>query len=49
MVFGQAHQFLPTFRKNGIEDTVYAGKHCRMNAFRGDVANRGKGTLLVRM
>lgn len=49
MVFGQAHQFLPTFRKNGVEDTVYAGKHYRMNAFRGDVANRGKGTLLVRM
>lgn len=49
MVFGQVHQFLPTFRRNGIEDTEYAEKQYRMNAFRGDVANRGKGTLLVRM
>jgi formylmethanofuran dehydrogenase subunit C len=47
-IFGTAHQFLPTFRKNGLEDVEYAGKQYRMTAYRGDVANRGKGTVLIR-
>ncbi len=48
MVFGKARQFLPTFRSNGSQEVEYAGKRYRMNLFRGDVANRGKGTLMVR-
>jgi len=48
MVFGKARQFLPTFRSNGSQEVEYAGKRYRMNTFRGDVANRGKGTLMVR-
>ncbi|NYT06870.1 MAG: formylmethanofuran dehydrogenase subunit C [Methanomicrobiales archaeon] len=47
-IFGTAHQFLPTFRKNGTEDVQYGGKHYRMAAFRGDIANRGKGRVLIR-
>jgi formylmethanofuran dehydrogenase subunit C len=48
-IFGTAHQFLPTFRQNGTEELEYNGKRYRMAAFRGDVANRGKGTVLVRI
>jgi len=48
MVFGEAHKVIPTFRSNGSEDVEYAGKRYRMKLFRGDVANRGKGTLMIR-
>ncbi|MCU0631447.1 MAG: formylmethanofuran dehydrogenase subunit C [Methanolinea sp.] len=48
MVFGKAQRVLPTFRSNGSQDMDYAGKRYRMNLFRGDVANRGKGTLMIR-
>jgi formylmethanofuran dehydrogenase subunit C len=47
-IFGAAHQFLPTFRRNGSEKVEYAGKQYRMAVYRGDVANRGKGTVLIR-
>jgi formylmethanofuran dehydrogenase subunit C len=47
MIFGTTHQFLPTFRSAGIEEVTYLGKGFRLNVFRGDVANRGKGRLLV--
>jgi formylmethanofuran dehydrogenase subunit C len=47
MIFGTANQLLPTFRNNGIEEVEYLGKRFRMMVCRGDVANRGKGRLLV--
>jgi len=48
MVFGEARQFLPTFVRNGTEEVEYKGKRYRMAAFRGDVANRGKGIVLIK-
>jgi formylmethanofuran dehydrogenase subunit C len=47
MVFGTAHQFLPTFRYDGMEEITYRGDRFKLNVYRGDVANRGKGRLLV--
>jgi len=48
MIFGNADAMLPTFRSNGIEEREYEGQRFQMMVFRGDVANRGKGTLLIR-
>ena len=48
MVFGSVNQFLPTFRSNGSKDVEYAGKQYRVNLIKGDVANRGKGILMIR-
>jgi formylmethanofuran dehydrogenase subunit C len=48
-IFGNAYAMLPTFRSNGTEEREYNGQRFRMMAYRGDVANRGKGTLLVKM
>jgi hypothetical protein len=48
MVFGDPGELLPSFRRNGSTDVEFGGKKFRMAVFRGDVANRGKGTLMVR-
>ena len=48
MVFGTARALLPTFVNAGSEEREFCGQRVEMNVFRGDVANRGKGTLFVR-
>ena len=48
MLYGKVHQMLPTFRFQGMQKDVIGGKTIMMQVFRGDVANRGKGTILVR-
>ncbi|MCQ8894615.1 MAG: formylmethanofuran dehydrogenase subunit C [Methanolinea sp.] len=48
MVLGDPGELLPSFRRNGSTEAEFGGKKFRMAVFRGDVANRGKGTLLVR-
>ncbi|MDD1707569.1 MAG: formylmethanofuran dehydrogenase subunit C [Methanoregulaceae archaeon] len=48
IIFGDARSILPTFRSNGIEEREYGGQRFQMMVYRGDVANRGKGTLLVK-
>ena len=47
-IFGNVAGFLPTFRRNGTEEAEYKKKRYLMDAFRGDIANRGKGTVLVK-
>ncbi len=46
MVFGKINDLLPTFKSLGIKEVDFEGKKVRMEIFRGDVANRGKGTLM---
>jgi formylmethanofuran dehydrogenase subunit C len=46
MVFGKIIDMLPTFEPMGSREIEVAGKMIRMEIFRGDVANRGKGTLM---
>lgn len=48
MIFGTAHAMLPTFRSNGTVEKEYGGLRHQMMIYRGDVANRGKGTLMVK-
>ncbi len=48
MILGEARQILPTFTLAGTIDLDYQGTRYRMRKYQGDVANRGKGTLLVR-
>jgi formylmethanofuran dehydrogenase subunit C len=47
-IFGTADQFLPTFRRIGTEEAEYRQTRYLMDAFRGDIANRGKGLVLVK-
>lgn len=48
MIFGSVEQMLPTFRQEEVREVDYLNGKVRMRTFRGDVANRGKGTLMVR-
>ena len=48
MVFGNPRELLPSFYRNGSAEAEFLGKKFRMAVYRGDVANRGKGTLMVR-
>jgi len=48
MVFGRVHDMLPTFRGAGNEEREYRGQRCQMMLYKGDAANRGKGSLLVK-
>lgn len=48
MIFGTAYQMLPTFQNTGVEEAEYQGRKYLMDAYRGDIANRGKGRLLVK-
>jgi formylmethanofuran dehydrogenase subunit C len=48
MLYGTVHQMLPTFRFQGMQKEEFRGESVMMRVFRGDVANRGKGILLVR-
>jgi formylmethanofuran dehydrogenase subunit C len=45
MIFGTVHHMLPTFRKTGTQ--VLPDRKVTMDVYTGDVANRGKGTLMV--
>lgn len=44
-IFGTVHRMLPTFRKNGTQ--VLTERGITMDVYTGDVANRGKGTLMI--
>jgi formylmethanofuran dehydrogenase subunit C len=44
-IFGTVHRMLPTFRKTGTH--LIADRNVIMDVYTGDVANRGKGTLMV--
>jgi formylmethanofuran dehydrogenase subunit C len=46
MVFGKIIDMLPTFDPLGIREIDFAGKKVSMKVYRGDVACRGKGTLM---
>ena len=48
MIFGSVYDMLPTFRNTGSEEREYGGQRCQMMLYKGDAANRGKGTLLVK-
>lgn len=48
MVFGEAREILPSFVREGTAEVEFGGKRYRMAVYRGDIANRGKGTLMVR-
>jgi formylmethanofuran dehydrogenase subunit C len=48
MIFGTVHRMLPTFRHEGTKTESYGDNRVLMRIYRGDVANRGKGILLVR-
>jgi formylmethanofuran dehydrogenase subunit C len=45
MVFGTVHRMLPTFKKTGTQ--LLTDRKVIMDVYTGDVANRGKGTLMV--
>jgi formylmethanofuran dehydrogenase subunit C len=47
-LYGKVHQMLPTFRFQDMQQEQFGGENVKMRIFRGDVANRGKGTLLIR-
>jgi hypothetical protein len=42
------HQMLPTFRFHGMQKEKFGGGDVIMRVYHGDVANRGKGTVLIR-
>jgi formylmethanofuran dehydrogenase subunit C len=48
LVFGQVHDLLPTFEKRERTQVDFRGMNVTMDTYHGDVANRGKGSLLVR-
>jgi len=48
MVFGQVQDPLPTFEKKGKTQVDFRGMKVTMDSYRGDVANRGKGSLLMK-
>jgi formylmethanofuran dehydrogenase subunit C len=48
MVFGEVKSMLPTFIRSGLQDMEFQGEKHQMRVYLGDVANRGKGTLLTR-
>ena len=45
MIFGTVHRMLPTFKKTGT--LLLPDRKVAMEVYTGDVANRGKGTLMV--
>ncbi|MCX6697844.1 MAG: formylmethanofuran dehydrogenase subunit C [Methanoregula sp.] len=45
MIFGTVHRMLPTFKKTGTQ--LLPDRKVAMEVYTGDVANRGKGTLMV--
>ena len=45
MIFGTVHRMLPTFTKTGTQ--LLPDRKVAMEVYTGDVANRGKGTLMV--
>ncbi|MCX6694206.1 MAG: formylmethanofuran dehydrogenase subunit C [Methanomicrobiales archaeon] len=47
VVLGHVNRMLPTFQYQGVNDEVWDGKRLKMDVWEGDVANRGKGRLLV--
>ena len=48
MIFGSVYDMLPTFRNTGSEEREYRGQRYHMMIYKGDAANRGKGTLLIK-
>lgn len=48
MIFGSVLDILPTFVKKGRSTVEFRGMRVTMETFRGDVANRGKGTLMLK-
>lgn len=47
MVFGEVQDILPTFEKKQKTEVDFSGMKVTMDEYRGDVANRGKGRLLI--
>jgi formylmethanofuran dehydrogenase subunit C len=45
IIFGKINRMLPTFRKTGTQ--LLPDRKVTMDVYTGDVANRGKGTLMV--
>ena len=45
MIFGTVHRMLPTFTMTGMRSLP--DRKVAMEVYTGDVANRGKGTLMV--
>ena len=44
-IFGTVHRLLPTFKKTGTR--LHPDSTVMIDVYTGDVANRGKGTLMV--
>lgn len=47
MIFGAVHAMLPTFEKAGIQ-VLPDRNNAEMILYKGDIANRGKGTLFIK-
>lgn len=45
MIFGTVHDMLPTFELTGTR--LFPDRNVTMRVYKGDIANRGKGTLMV--
>jgi hypothetical protein len=46
VILGQVHEMIPTFEK--IDRRVLADWKITADVYKGDIANRGKGTLMVK-
>jgi len=46
MIFGTVHQMLPTFERTGIKELP--DRKVTMTVYKGDIANRGKGVMMVK-
>ena len=46
MIFGTVQDMLPTFEATGTR--LLPDRKITMGVYKGDVANRGKGTLMIR-
>jgi hypothetical protein len=46
VIFGTVHGMIPTFEK--VDKRVLADWKITADVYKGDIANRGKGTLMVK-
>jgi len=46
MIFGTVRQMLPTFEKVGTKELP--DRKVTVTVYKGDIANRGKGTMMVK-